>query len=513
MNQEQLEEFARARLGKTLNDKWTLEALLGVGGTASVYSASHRNGKRVALKVLHPELSAHEHFRERFLREAYVGNHIEHPGAVTVYDDDETDDGCAFLVMDLLEGENLEVRRQRKGGVLDASEVLSLTDDVLDTLAAAHAKGVIHRDIKPENLFVTLENTVRLLDFGIARINVPENPGQTLAGVSMGTPAFMPPEQASAHWDKVDVQSDLWALGASMFTLLTGRYVHQGGTVNESLVLAVTKAAPKIENIDPSLPEVLTTIVNRALERDKSKRYKSAAEMQFDVRMAYRTLQGDLPDDERYSMSDGKLGFHSAPPGPVAPLAFGVSTPSSTPRARMSSIPFLSDNTSSPELGSVTGEPVSSDMGARAFTEGRRRRKRIVVAAAALAAVAAVFGLLMSGGNEKTKVAQTPEAHVSDSAGSGAVGVNTVGWDEIKEELSHPVPEPSEVVTAIASLPEVDAGAEKANSASKERSKSRPKRVGGLPRPRPVSSPPRPVPAPKPTAKKEEPFDPFAKRH
>src|SRR5690606_16645957 len=127
----------------------------------------------------------------------------------------------------------------------------------------------------------------------------------------------MPPEQASAHWDKVDAQSDLWAIGASMFTLLTGRYVHQGGTVNESLVLAVTKAAPRIENIDPSLPPQLARIVNKALQRDKGDRYRSAAEMQFDVRMAYRELQGDVSEYERYSMSDGRLALHSAQPGPV----------------------------------------------------------------------------------------------------------------------------------------------------------------------------------------------------
>jgi serine/threonine protein kinase len=216
--------------------------------------------------------------------------------------------------MDLLEGENLEVRRERKGGVLEPREVLSLMDAVLDTLQAAHDKGVVHRDIKPENLFLTVENTVRLLDFGIAHINVPQNPGQTLAGVSMGTPAFMPPEQASAHWDKVDAQSDIWAVGASMFTLLTGRYVHQGGTVNESLVLAVTKPAPRVESINPSVPRVVSSIVNKALERDKSRRYQSALEMQQQVREAFHQLQGDLPEADRYSLSDGSVGKHSLPP-------------------------------------------------------------------------------------------------------------------------------------------------------------------------------------------------------
>jgi serine/threonine-protein kinase len=415
--------------------------------------------------------------------------------------------------MDLLEGENLEVRRQRKGGVLEASEVLSLTDDVLDTLMAAHDKGVIHRDIKPENLFVTLENSVRLLDFGIARINVPENPGQTLAGVSMGTPAFMPPEQASAHWDKVDVQSDLWALGASMFTLLTGRYVHQGGTVNESLVLAVTKAAPKLENIDPSLPEVVTTIVNKALERDKTKRYKTAAEMQFQVRMAYRLLQGEVSDDERYSLTDGKLGFHSAPPGPVAPLAFGLSTPASLPRGRMSSIPFLSDpfssdQSSSLELESVTGEPLSSDM--RAFGTDHKR-KRVVVGAVALMGLLGVVLTLVLWVNDESKSARPSKLGASETTASGAAPVKSIGWDDIKEQMNQPVPEPNQP-TEVADLDEVatDAGSELSTKGDGTRSRARRSgsRAGHV-----APAAPKASPAPKPTALPEKDFDPFEKRH
>lgn len=314
MTPEQYQQAARARLGATLKGKWTLDAVLGVGGTAAVYSASHRNGKRAAIKVLHPELSAKAEFRERFLREAYVGNYIEHPGALTVHDDDQTDDGCAFLVMDLLEGENLEARRVRKGGKLEPLEVLSLMDDVLDVLQAAHDKGVVHRDVKPENLFVTTDNQVRLLDFGVARIDVPTDPSKTLAGISMGTPAFMPPEQASAHWHEVDERSDLWALGATMFVLLTGTYVYRGGTVNESLVQAITGTAPKIRSVDPTVPSQLAEIVDRALMRDKMHRYASASEMQMEVRRAYRELQ-EGPEDTRYSLSHGRVAAHSSPPG------------------------------------------------------------------------------------------------------------------------------------------------------------------------------------------------------
>lgn len=481
MTQDQLEQHARARLGTTLKDKWTLDTLLGVGGTASVYSASHRNGKRVALKILHPELSAHGHFRERFLREAYVGNHIEHPGAVTVYDDDITPDGCAFLVMDLLEGENLELRRVRKGGVLEPLEVLSLMDDVLDTLQASHMKGVIHRDIKPENLFLTLENTVRLLDFGIARIDVPESPGQTLAGISMGTPAFMPPEQASAHWDKVDQQSDLWAIGASMFTLLTGRYVHQGGTVNESLVLAVTKQAPKVENIDPSLPATVAAIVNRALERDKSRRYKSAAEMQFDVRLACRELQGDISDEERYSLSHGKIGFHSAPPGPVG-------------RASLTSVP---------EFDFVTGDPVTAEADLDAVRRRPLDKRRLAIWGAAAAAFVISLVWLLSGGDEAPPVSVgTPVGTSSPSA--------PMDWDELRTRVESDAKKPS--LVSFESLPRAaDAGEDEGRSPADrgDRAERDDKKSAGSKR-----RPARPgAPAPPVSAPPQDEFDPFSKRH
>ena len=321
MDDDELETFARSRVGTKIRGRWRLDELLGVGGTASVYAATHRKGKRVAVKILHPDLSANKQFRDRFLREGYVGNLIEHEGAVTVHDDDETSDGCALLVMDLLEGENLEVRRVRKGGTMDPLEVLSLMDDVLDTLRAAHLKGVVHRDIKPENLFLTKTGLVKLLDFGIAHIKIPKDPSATLAGVAMGTPAFMPPEQASARWEEVDERSDIWGLGASMFTMLTGRYVHEGSTVNEALALAVTQEPRSVAEVAPHLPQPIVDVVDRAIARNKDDRWASAAEMQIAIRIAYRELQGDLPDGERYSLSHGRVRQHSAPPSIEQTLA------------------------------------------------------------------------------------------------------------------------------------------------------------------------------------------------
>src|SRR5215469_9584053 len=161
---------ARSRIGMVLQDKWRLDSLLGVGGMAAVYAATHRNGKRVAVKMLHPELSHDEEVKRRFLQEGYAANTIQHEGAVSVLDDDVAGDGSAFIVMELLEGETVEARWERSGRHLPVREVLAIVDQALEVLAAAHAKSVVHRDVKPENLFVTRAGVLKVLDFGIARV-------------------------------------------------------------------------------------------------------------------------------------------------------------------------------------------------------------------------------------------------------------------------------------------------------------------------------------------------------
>ena len=155
MSEDKVIERLRARVGTTIDAKYKLEALLGLGGMAAVYSATHRNGDRVALKVLHAELSRLDSIRERFLREGYVANKIGHTGVVRVIDDAVAPDGCVYLVMELLEGQTLEQHRLQAGGTLALPEALSLVGDILDILAAAHTQQIVHRDIKPDNVFLT----------------------------------------------------------------------------------------------------------------------------------------------------------------------------------------------------------------------------------------------------------------------------------------------------------------------------------------------------------------------
>jgi serine/threonine protein kinase len=286
---DEVAQRVQGRVGTTIADKWRLSRVLGIGGMAAVYAAVHRNQNRVAIKMLHPEQSLNETVRTRFLREGYVANTVDHPGAVRVFDDGVLE-GSAYLVMELLEGESLEDRRERLGGRLPASDVLSLCDRLLDTLAAAHEKGVVHRDIKPDNLFLTSEGQLKVLDFGIARLHELSEPGGTTAGTFMGTPSFMAPEQARGRWAEVDARSDLWAVGATMFYLLTGRLVHDADSFADQLALAVREPAPALSTIDANLPQPVSEIVDRALAYRAVDRFESARAMQEAVRSALRTL-------------------------------------------------------------------------------------------------------------------------------------------------------------------------------------------------------------------------------
>lgn len=147
---------SQGRVGTVIQGKWQIDARIGSGGMATVYAATHRNGNRAAIKMLHTQLSREQTVRNRFLREGYVANAVGHPGVVQVIDDGVTEDGAVFLVLELLEGETIEARRLRLGGKLPIEEALSIADEALDALAAAHEKGIVHRDVKPENVFLTM---------------------------------------------------------------------------------------------------------------------------------------------------------------------------------------------------------------------------------------------------------------------------------------------------------------------------------------------------------------------
>jgi serine/threonine-protein kinase len=289
-----LTKRAKARLGRVLKDKWRLEKLLGVGGTAAVYEARHRNGQKVAVKFLHAEMSEDADMRTRFLREGYVANKIGHPGALAILDDDlDEDDGSVFLVMELLEGETLNERWKRSNKILQPAEVLLFAAQVLEILGFAHKQGIVHRDIKPENLFLTNDGQLKVLDFGIARMRDSMSRIRlTQTGTAMGTPAFMSPEQARGRSELICPKTDLWAVGATMFTLLSGHIVHEAGTGNEQLLAAMMRPARSLAAVAPAMPKAVVAAVDRALQFEKDARFGSAEEMEIAVRAAFIEITG-----------------------------------------------------------------------------------------------------------------------------------------------------------------------------------------------------------------------------
>lgn len=288
-------DAAEIRVGSVLRQRYRVVDVIGASGMATVFKAVHRNGNRVALKVLHPELGRHATHRERFVRESYVANSLEHPGTVRVLDDDVADDGTPFLVLELLVGETLADLLAR-GGPLAPRVVLALGHALCDVLARAHACEVVHRDIKPANIFLTTDGALKVLDFGIARVRLEGAAAATQTGHMLGTPAFMPPEQALGRRHQIDGRTDLWSVGATMFTALSGRLVHEADGPAEMLVRAATEPAPALASVAPEVPAEVAAVVDRALAFAPEQRFADAAAMQAAIAAAHLTIYGEAID-------------------------------------------------------------------------------------------------------------------------------------------------------------------------------------------------------------------------
>jgi serine/threonine-protein kinase len=330
-------ELAKTRLGRVLREKYRLDRVLGVGGMAAVYAATHRNQKQFAVKVLHPEISRNADIRARFIREGYAANSVNHEGAVAVLDDDTAEDGSAFLVMELLEGAPVETLWEQHAHRLSMTEVLAIAAQLLDVLAAAHQKAIVHRDVKPANLFLTKNAQLKVLDFGIARVRdaATSAANMTATGALLGTPAFMPPEQALGNTNELDGQTDLWAVGATMFTLFSGLFVHDADNAQKLMILAATTPPRPLVTVAPHAAPAFALVVDRALAFDKKNRFASATEMRAAVEDAYCAIaKRPLDRDALYGLA-GKTAraptdsfvagatmlAGSAPPPPLAPSA------------------------------------------------------------------------------------------------------------------------------------------------------------------------------------------------
>jgi serine/threonine-protein kinase len=275
--------FAAAQVGKTLNGKWRLVRLLGVGGSAAVYEAAHANGRRAALKLFAFEETPTEVLRARARYESRIANAIGHPGVVAVLDDDVAEDGSVYLVMELLEGQTYEEARARRGR-LPLDEAARMLVGLLEILDAMHTRGIVHRDVKPGNVLLTKDGQVKLLDLGLARAGKEDRE----RGEWFGTPGFLPPEQARGAWSELDATTDLWAAAATFFTVLTGRLVHDGDTTEVLVRAAARGEAQPLYLTGQRLATSVVDVISRGLAYDKSDRWPSARAMARALRAALR---------------------------------------------------------------------------------------------------------------------------------------------------------------------------------------------------------------------------------
>ena len=257
----------------TLQRRYRIDRELGHGGMGTVYLAQDLQLERaVAIKVLPPELAVRPELRERFLRETRMAAAFSHPNIVPVHAVEEHPQLLCF-VMGFIEGETLG-GRVRRGGPLTATEAVRLLQEVAWALSYAHGRGVVHRDIKPDNILIERATGRALVtDFGIARSSTANASNLTQVGEVVGTPQFMSPEQAAG--EKLDGRSDLYSLGVVAFFAVTGRLPFDADSAGAIMAMHLTRAPPRVASLRPDLPQALSSVIDRCLEKDPAKRYES----------------------------------------------------------------------------------------------------------------------------------------------------------------------------------------------------------------------------------------------
>lgn len=268
---------ARSNLppGSVVNKRYVLRRPIASGGMGAVYEAEDRScGAPVALKVLHPTLSADRELRRRFRRESAVLSALVHPSIVRVLD--AGDDGeLLFMAMELLEGESLHARLEREARMSEGA-LVPMVRGMADGLEAAHAHGVIHGDLNPANVFLQADGSVKLLDFGLSKVLGLER--LTRTGELNGTPAYMPPELLTGKGE-LDARIDTYSLGVILYRALAGRPPFVGKIPGKLMMDIVMGVAPPLRELSPHVSEAVAAVVARAMSRTRERRYESASSL------------------------------------------------------------------------------------------------------------------------------------------------------------------------------------------------------------------------------------------
>jgi serine/threonine protein kinase len=308
------------RVGETIGGRYLIRRLLGIGGFSTVYEAAHTiTHREVAVKVLHPHLLTNPEVIDRFLLEARSMSRIRHEGIVEVLDAGVDEVSGIYIVLELLQGESLESKLIRVSKI-PWREACFYCAQVLDALGTAHQHGVIHRDLKPGNIFIAQttagEPHARLLDFGIALV-AQQNSKITNAGMILGTPEYMSPEQCQTA--SVGPQSDLWAMGVVLWECITGETPFAAPSTTGVLLRIVQSDARPIREVISTLPQPIAAIIDKSLARDPALRWQTAEEMREAlVRVLHHSLTPGAMAAERLTATQSTRMVTGVAPKPAA---------------------------------------------------------------------------------------------------------------------------------------------------------------------------------------------------
>jgi len=392
-------------VGSVIADTYTIEALLGRGGMGAVFLASHKRlaGKQVAIKILHTEIADTEVIA-RFKREAEIAAKLNHPNIVGVIDYNVSPDGMPYLVLDYLEGETLADRIAR--GPLALDHAMSIVRQVGSALAAAHGAGIVHRDLKPQNIFlVTSEidgrtiEVAKVLDFGISKIRGSETV-KTQDSVLLGTPQYMSPEQAIGQHTSIDERTDVFALGAIVYEMLSGQPAFGGDSLPAVVFQVVYEQPPPLAERAPGVPPGVIDAVARAMAKPPGERFATVSgfvEALTGRPLATTRIPAAMaapraaPPGEAFARTMGS-GDHGDLVNPM--LATAAPTPAPRPLTASAQPPSLSRSSAPPgaaDPGAVpaTAAPTVDLPGARRAQPGSHRRWPGLVIAGVIAAAVA----------------------------------------------------------------------------------------------------------------------------
>ncbi|MBU5434783.1 Stk1 family PASTA domain-containing Ser/Thr kinase [Pseudoflavonifractor sp. MSJ-37] len=289
-------------IGKLLDDRYEILERIGTGGMAVVYKGrDHRLNRLVAIKILKDDLAQDEEFRRRFHDESRAVAMLSHPNIMAVYDVSTSGD-MDYIVMELLDGITLKQYMQRRGGKLSWKEALHFIIQIMKALSHAHSRGIIHRDIKPHNIMVLRDGSIKVADFGIARLtSACQN---TMTQEALGSVHYISPEQARGS--HIDARSDIYSAGVVLYEMLTGRLPYEGDSPVAVAIQHINSIPLSPRELEPDIPEALEAITLKAMASDVNKRYISADAMLADLEEFRRnpSISFDLPEDIR--LMDGE---------------------------------------------------------------------------------------------------------------------------------------------------------------------------------------------------------------